>query len=80
MVKGCDLQPDAREGQAGLHGVAERFVVPSKLGNASEGKEPCFGSVLESSKGLESDHVVYNLHDKTRKLQTELGAQRRISA
>jgi hypothetical protein len=26
-VKGCDLQPDAREGQAGRHGVAERSVV-----------------------------------------------------
>ena len=34
---GSDAQPDAREGQAGRPGVAERFVVPLKPGNA--GKE-----------------------------------------
>ena len=28
-----DDQPDAREGQAGRPGVAERFVVPLKPGN-----------------------------------------------
>ena len=33
-------QPDAREGQAGRLGVAERFVVPGKSGNADGGKEP----------------------------------------
>ena len=27
-------QPDAREGQAGRFGVAERFVVPMRSGNA----------------------------------------------
>jgi hypothetical protein len=37
-----DDQPDAREGQAGRLGVAERFVVPLKLGNASGGKGPQF--------------------------------------
>ena len=31
-------QLDAREGQAGRSGVAEKFVVPWKLGNASGGK------------------------------------------
>ena len=35
-----DDQPDAREGQAGRFGVAERFVVPWKPGNAGGGKGP----------------------------------------
>jgi hypothetical protein len=38
-----DLQPDAREGQAGLApGVADRSVVPLKPGNAGRGKGPEF--------------------------------------
>jgi hypothetical protein len=37
-----DDQPDAREGQAGRFGVAERPVVPKKPGNAGEGKGPQF--------------------------------------
>ena len=37
-----DDQLDAREGQAGRPGVAERFVVPLKPGNAGGGKEPQF--------------------------------------
>ena len=37
-----DDQPDAREGQAGRPGVAERFVVPLKPGNAGGGKGPQF--------------------------------------
>ena len=35
-----DHQPDAREGQAGPRGVAERPVVPMKPGNAGGGKGP----------------------------------------
>jgi len=35
-------QPEAREGQAGRPGVAERFVVPRKPGNAGGGKGPQF--------------------------------------
>jgi len=35
-------QPEAREGQAGRLGVAERFVVPLKLGNSGGGKGPQF--------------------------------------
>ena len=35
-----DDQPDAREGQAGRLGVAERPVVPGKPGNAGGGKGP----------------------------------------
>ena len=37
-----DEQPDAREGQAGRPGVAERFGVPLKPGNAGGGKGPQF--------------------------------------
>ena len=37
-----DDQPDAREGQAGRTGVAERLVVPMKPGNADGGKGPQF--------------------------------------
>jgi hypothetical protein len=37
-------QPDAREGQAGLRGVAERFVVAMKPGNSGGAKGPQFKS------------------------------------
>src|SRR5450759_3925963 len=37
-----DDQPEAREGQAGSPGVAERFVLPLKPGNAGGGKGPQF--------------------------------------
>src|SRR5207244_13532359 len=37
-----DDQPEAREGQGGRRGVAERFVVPRKPGNAGGGKGPQF--------------------------------------
>ena len=37
-----DLQPDAREGQAGPGGVADRPVVPRTPGNAGRGKGPEF--------------------------------------
>jgi hypothetical protein len=35
-------QPASREGQAGLSGAAERFVVSMKPGNAGGEKEPYF--------------------------------------
>jgi hypothetical protein len=41
-VRARDPQPDAREGQAGPPGVAERLVVPSKPGNSGRGKGPWF--------------------------------------
>ena len=41
-AEGRDLQPDAREGQAGPCRVAERLVVPLKPGNAGGGKGPQF--------------------------------------
>jgi len=48
-----DDQPDAREGQAGRLGVAERPVVPGKLGNAGGGKGPQFKINAISGKGQE---------------------------
>ena len=45
-----DRQPDAREGQAGPCGVAERFVVPKKLVNAGGGKGPQFQVKVQSSR------------------------------
>ena len=41
-MEGSDLQPDAREGQAGSWWVAEGLVVPLKPGNAGGGKGPPF--------------------------------------
>ena len=51
--RGKDNQPDAREGQAGRHGVAERFVVPMKPGNAGGGKGPQFKTNATSGEGPE---------------------------
>ena len=50
-----DDQPDAREGQAGRTGVAERPVVPKKLGNAGGGRR---------GKGEEALHWRRNLMGK----------------
>ena len=47
-----DDQPDAREGQVGRLGVAERFAVPLKPGNAGGGKGPQFKTNAKSSEGL----------------------------
>jgi hypothetical protein len=46
-------QPEAGDGQAGRDGVAERFVVLTKLGNSSGGKGPQFRTDVESGKGQE---------------------------
>jgi hypothetical protein len=48
-----DGQPDAREGQAGLHRVAERFVVLVKPGNAGGGKGPQFETGAGRGRGQE---------------------------
>jgi len=48
-----DNQPDAREGQAGRYGVAERPVLPEKPGNAGGGKGPWFKTDVTSRKGQE---------------------------
>src|SRR5713101_8201378 len=46
-----DDQPDAREGQAGRAGVAERLAVPLKPGNAGGGKGPWFKTDATSGEG-----------------------------
>jgi hypothetical protein len=46
-----DDQLETREGQAGRPGVAEGFVVPLKLGNASGGKGPQFKTDAIRSEG-----------------------------
>ena len=51
-----DDQPDAREGQAGRTGVAERPVVPMKLGNAGGGKEPQFKTAAGDAPNLAIAH------------------------
>jgi len=48
-----DDQPDAREGQGGRLGVAERPVVPGKPGNAGGGKGPWFKAGTESGNAQE---------------------------
>src|SRR5439155_13185039 len=55
-----DDQPDAREGQAGRPGVAERFVVPLKPGNAGGGKGPQFKTNAISGEGP-GDWATYQL-------------------
>ena len=57
---GSDAQPDAREGQAGRPGVAERFVVPLKPGNAGRGKGPQFKTNAISGEGP-GDWATYQL-------------------
>ena len=47
-----DDQPDAREGQAGRRGVAERFGIPMKPGNAGGGKGPQFKTDARRSEDL----------------------------
>src|SRR6202030_2462849 len=55
-----DDQPDAREGQAGRPGVAERVVVPLKPGNAGGGKGPQFKTDAIRGEG-HGDWATYQL-------------------
>ena len=48
-----DVQPDAREGQAGHRGVTERPVVLMRPGNAGRGKGPWFKIDARSSEDVE---------------------------
>ena len=51
LVEARDLQPDAREGQAGPSWVADRLAVPWKPGNSGRGKGPEFKiSVTKSAR------------------------------
>src|SRR6266853_933142 len=53
-------QLEAREGQAGRFGVAERFVAPLKPGNAGGGKRPQFKTDATSGEGF-GDWATYQL-------------------
>src|SRR6266480_475365 len=57
-----DDQPEAREGQAGRSGVAERFVVPLKPGNAGGGKGPQFKTDAIRGEGP-GDWATYQLRE-----------------
>src|SRR3954465_2469601 len=74
-VGGRDSQPDAREGQAGPPGVADRLVVPSKPGNAGGGKEPEFK--VNVGRGTRARRLAMSLlpPSTVRKLQEALHAK-----
>src|SRR5271166_3297512 len=59
-----DDQLEAREGQAGRPGVAERFVVPLKPGNAGGVKGPQFKTDAISGEGP-GDWATYQLRERS---------------
>jgi len=68
-----DDQPEAREGQAGRLGVAERFVVPLKPGNAGGGKGPQSRQTQYVVKDLEIGQPINSA--SVQKLQKALHAK-----
>ena len=70
-----ELQPDAREGQAGPAGVADRLVVPSKPGNSGGGKGPEFK--VNVRRGMRAGRLAMSLlpPPKVQKLQEALHAK-----
>jgi RNA-directed DNA polymerase len=74
-----DDQPDAREGQVGRRGVAERLAVPLKPGNAGGGKGPQFKTDAIRSEG---PGRLGNLSTpkSVQKLQTALHAKAKAEA
>jgi hypothetical protein len=62
-------QLDAREGQAGPSGVADRLVVPRKPGNAGGGKGPEFKEAVRRGKGQGEWCKPMNLPNKTFKIR-----------
>jgi hypothetical protein len=48
-VEARDLQPDSREGKAGLAGVTDRLAVPLTPGNSGRGKGPEFKTSVTKS-------------------------------
>src|SRR6266478_5621235 len=71
-----DDQPNAREGQVGRHGVAERFVLPLKPGNAGGGKGPQFKTDSTSGEGF-GDWATYQLHKLFRNCRRRCTRKRR---
>jgi hypothetical protein len=63
VVRGYGPQPDAREGQAGLPGVADGLVVPTKPGNAGGGKRPEFKE--GAGRGTRARRVAMSLSPPT---------------
>ena len=66
-----DDQPEAREGQAGPHGMSERLIVPKKPGNAGGGKEPQLETNERSDEG-EGIGDEPSTPESVQKLQTAL--------
>src|SRR5712691_480436 len=71
-----DDQPDAREGQAGRLGVAERFVVPLKPDNAGGGKGPQFKTDAIGGEGP-GDWATYQLRRVFRNCRRRCTRKRR---
>src|SRR5579859_963790 len=71
-----DGQPDAREGQAGRPGVAERFAVPLKPGNAGGGKGPQFKTNARRGEGP-GDWATYQLRRVFRNCRRRCTRKRR---
>jgi RNA-directed DNA polymerase len=74
-----DDQPDAREGQAGRAGVAERLAVPLKPGNAGGGKGPQFKTNATSGEGPGRLGSLVT-PKRVQKLQTALHAKAKAEA
>ena len=74
-----DDQPDSGDGQAGRLGVAERFAVPRKPGNAGGGKGPQFKTDARRGEGRRR---LGNLSTpmSVQKLQTALHAKAKAEA
>ena len=70
-----DLQPDAREGQAGPFGVTDRPAVPLKPGNAGRGKGPEFKTSVR--RGTRAGRLAMSLPTppKVQKLQDGAACQ-----
>ena len=71
-----DGQPEAREGQAGLFGVAERLVLPLKPGNAGGGKGPQFKTDARRGEGS-GDWATYQLRKVFRNCRRRCTRKRR---
>ena len=72
-----DDQPEAREGQAGRPGVAERSVVPWKPDNAGEGKGPQFKTDAIRGEGP-GDWETYQLQQMFRSCRWRCTRKREV--
>jgi RNA-directed DNA polymerase len=74
-VEARDLQPDSREGKAGLFGVTDRLAVPLTPGNSGRGKGPEFKTDVR--RGTRAGRLAMSLPPppKVQKLQEALHAK-----